>query len=326
MTHGLSAKTLEQVRALDAGVAFADVRDRTRIEIAGGDRVAFLHGFCTNDIKSLAVGGGCEAFVTNLKGKVLGHVFVFCGQQTLALDGTRKQTERIVAHLDRYIIREDVELRDIGPETGEWLVGGSAATALLARLVDREIPAPLLSHSECHLDGVRVGIRRVPLLVEPAFLIVCSKADISQIGTALADAGAVACEAEALEIGRIEAGFPRYGRDISEDNLPQEVNRDAQAINFTKGCYLGQETVARIDALGHVNRMLCGLRWERSEVPAAGESLIVDERVVGQITSAAWSPRVEAPLTLAYVRREFARIGSRIATNLGEAEVVALPV
>jgi folate-binding protein YgfZ len=317
---------LRQIDALRRGVGVADVSDRTRIEITGNDRLTFLNGFCTNDIKSLAVGGGCEAFVTNVKGKVLGHVFVFRTDQSLVLDGAAGQAERIIPHLNRYIIREDVELCESARETGEWLLGGEAAPALLDQLTDGEIPALLLSHTTCRLGGVPVGIYRAPLLTEPAFLISCPRPDASQIRDALLAAGAVECGADALEIRRVEAGFPSYGRDIDEDNLPQEVNRDAQAISFTKGCYLGQETVARLDSRGHVNRMLCGLRWELQQVPVAGEALVVNGQVVGRITSSVWSPRVEAPLTLAYVRREYAAVGSRMETELGIAEVVALPV
>ena len=102
---------------------------------------------------------------------------------------------------------------------------------------------------------------------------------------------------------RLEAGVPLFGQDITDDNLPQEIGRDKLAISFTKGCYLGQETVARIDALGHVNRQLVGLRFEGGTVPPAGTKLVADGKEVGHVTIAAWSPKLDARLAMALVRR-----------------------
>ncbi len=128
-------------------------------------------------------------------------------------------------------------------------------------------------------------------------------------------------------MARIEAGTPYYGRDLSDANLPQELAHDARAISFTKGCYIGQETVARLDALGHVNRTLCGVRLAGSEIPPVGTEFTGGAgKSVGQVTSAAFSPRLDAPLALAYVRRGENMPGSRLESSLGSAEVVALPV
>jgi folate-binding protein YgfZ len=126
-------------------------------------------------------------------------------------------------------------------------------------------------------------------------------------------------------MARIEAGVPLFGRDITADNLPQEIGRDQVAISFTKGCYLGQETVARIDALGHVNRQLVGVRFEGNEVPAVGTKLTAEGKEVGQVTSAAWSPKLAAPLAIALVRRGHAKAGTRLTSASGDAVIVVLP-
>jgi folate-binding protein YgfZ len=131
---------------------------------------------------------------------------------------------------------------------------------------------------------------------------------------------------QAFETARIESGMPRYGVDFNEENLPQEVGRDREAISFTKGCYLGQETVARIDALGHVNQRLAGVRFFGSGVPSGGTELAREGRIVGSVTSAAFSPKLDAPLALAMVRREANSPGTRLSSAAGECEVVALPV
>ena len=153
------------------------------------------------------------------------------------------------------------------------------------------------------------------------------------ITAALANAGAVPAGADAFEMARIEAGTPLYARDISDKNLPQEVNRDALAISFTKGCYLGQETVARIDALGHVNRVLVGVRFAGSEPPPPGTELTVTEAqgsegkaTVGAVTSAAYSPRLGSSLALAYVRRGHTQPGTQLTSSAGPAQVVSLPL
>ena len=125
---------------------------------------------------------------------------------------------------------------------------------------------------------------------------------------------------------RIEAGMPLYGRDISQKNLPQEVGRNAQAISFSKGCYLGQETVARIASLGHVNRSLVGVRFTGSDIPPAGTQLTADGKPVGHVTSSAFSPRLECPLALAYLRTGHHLPGTRLTCSGDQAEVVTLPV
>jgi folate-binding protein YgfZ len=116
--------------------------------------------------------------------------------------------------------------------------------------------------------------------------------------------------------------MPLYGRDISEQNLPQEVGRDDLAISFSKGCYLGQEIVARLDAYGHVNRLLRQLEFASETVPAVGAKLLADGQAVGQVTSAVWSPQRQAPIALGYVRRESAEHGSGLDTEVGRATVV----
>ena len=131
---------------------------------------------------------------------------------------------------------------------------------------------------------------------------------------------------EFLEALRLEAGSPVYGRDITIENLPQEVGRDSQCISFNKGCYLGQEPVARIDALGHVNRNLVGLLCEGAEPPASGTPIEVNGKVVGAVTSSAFSPARDQALAMAYVRREYAMEGERLQWAGGAGVVTPLPI
>jgi folate-binding protein YgfZ len=184
----------------------------------------------------------------------------------------------------------------------------------------------MFGNHRAEIAGAPVWVRRSGLLGPDAWSVVCLRAQKDEVARALYDAGAAPCGAAAVEVVRIEAGVPLYGADITEDNLPQEVNRNDQAISFTKGCYLGQETVARIDALGHVNRTLVGLKFTRGAAPDPGCELTAGETAVGRVTSVAFSPRLGAAVALGYVRQGHNQPGARLASVCGEAEVVALPM
>lgn len=316
-----------EYRALIEGVGLVDLSGRTQIELTGEDRASFLHNLSTNEIRKLAVGRGCEAFLCNAQGHTLAHAFVFCLPDSLVLDTVPSQGERLLAHLDRYLIREKVELHDRSGEWGELLLAGPEAQRVLQALGIQTIPSERLSGGEVELDGRTVSLWRVVDFIGPAgVLLTCRQDDLAPLWERLRDAGARPCGQQAAEAARIEAGFPEYGVDINDRNLPQEVARDSLAISFVKGCYIGQETVARIDALGHVNKTLVGVRFAGSDLPPRDTRLSADGNEVGKVTSAAFSPRLDAPLALAYVRRGHNAPGTRLDSPLGEAEVVALPL
>ena len=285
-----------EYNALTAGAGFVDVSDRAKLEITGDDRAAFLHNLTTNAIKSLEPGQGCEAFMLDVRGHVLGRLLVFCAPHSLLIDSVSGENQRIAAHFERYHIRERIEIHDRTDAWGELFVAGAQARAILESLVEPVlaggIPAAPLSHCQARLAGQTVWLRNVEFTGSGAVLICSEQSSIAPIAAALAAAGVLRCSAAAFEAARVEAGWPRYGVDITDKNLPQEVGRNAQSISFTKGCYLGQETVARIDALGHVNKTLCGVRFSGQAIPAAGCELRSGDAVVGTVTSAVFSPRL----------------------------------
>ncbi len=317
---------IAQYHALTTGVAVVESAQRTQIELSGTDRATFLHNLCTNNVRQLEVGAGCEAFLTTVQGKTLAHVFIFVCPESLVIDTVGGQGETILEHLDHYLISEKVTLADRSREWTELLLAGPGSEPLLAKLGDVRIPPALLSHAAFDVALTRAWLRRVDMTSPGGFLLSARREDGAAIAAALVDAGATRCGEAAFEAARIERGFPLFGKDLSDKNLPQEVARDQAAISFVKGCYLGQETVARIDALGHVNRLLVGLRFAGSDVPQPGTELRAGEQVVGQVTSASYSPRLQAPLALAYVRRGSNEPGARLNSASGEAEVIAFPV
>lgn len=319
---------LAEYEALATAAGVADLTGRTRLEIRGNDRARFLHSFCTNDVQRLQPGAGCEAFLTNHQGKTVGHVFVCCGADAIVLDAVPGQSAKIIAHLDRFVISDDVTFHDRTEEMGELLVAGPRALEMLTQIATAPMPLRLWDHVEATVAGHSVQIALADFLLPVSFLVTCARQDAAAVLVALREKGAALCGTDVVEALRIESGTPIFGPDITEENLPQEIRRDAQAISFTKGCYLGQETVARIDAMGHVNRLLSGVRFLAPDaaIPSAGTELHSGGKVVGQVTSSAWSPRLNQPLAFALLRRAVATPASQLESAAGPAEVVALPL
>lgn len=304
-----------------------DVSDRTQIELTGRDRVKFLHSFCTNDIKKLQPGEGCEAFVTNVNGKVLGHIFVFAERDSLWLESVAGAAATLLPHFDKYVITEDVRFTDRSAEFAEWLLAGPASTELLERLGLSVRSLPRYGHLSRGSDWLPWrSLRRVDWFGWPTWLLLVPLAQRAAVQQTLMQAGARLAEQGEVHALRIAAGFPIYGLDITEDNLAQEVGRTELAISFTKGCYLGQEPIARIDAMGHVNRQLCRLELSSGPLPDPGTPILdkpaPDGKPIGTITSSAWKWHGDdKPLALAYLRSGFARVGSEVIVDGREAKV-----
>jgi folate-binding protein YgfZ len=318
--------------ALAKGCGVVELPGWTSIVFTGADRQAFLHNFCTNDIRRLSPGEGCEAFVTNVKGKIIGHGLVTCREGELVFTTVPGQATALIAHFERYIIREEVQIVDAtAPRALMLIAGGSPARSTAMAL------APTIEVGNKWLQAGVNGagnLADIPVhwirwdLLGPTFcgLLELDSLDSSRARQALNDRGLSICGIAACHALRIEAGTPLFGLGFDDGNFPQEVGRNEQAISFTKGCYLGQETVARIDALGHVNQQVAGVRFEGADLPGVGAELFRAGKNVGHVTSATLSPQLQAPLALAMLRREHTLIGSRLESPIGPCEVVQLPV
>lgn len=316
----------QHYEALTSGVGFADPGSRTSLLLTGGDRRKFLHNFCTADIIGRPADSGTEAFITNVKGKILSHVFVLPLGDALMLDGVADQSEVLVPHLDRYTLADDVEIEDASDRWRRLFVGGAQAPQLLESLLQVPLPPNYLDVTGASAGEGELYLARGGVGGKDGFTLLVAADQLAPVAEQLRAAGATECPPETLEVVRVEQGVPLYGIDITENNLPQEVNRDALALSLTKGCYLGQETVARLDALGHVNRLLMGVKFAGGQVPPTGCELTAGDKVVGRVTSAVFSPKLGSPLAMAYVRTGHEQPGSRLESPCGEAEVTALPV
>lgn len=319
------------LRQGSGGVLF-DVSDRSLLELTGRDRASFLHNFCTNDIKKLRAGEGCEAFLTNIKGRILEHLFVFADPDSLWIDGTPGYEEAVSGHLDRYLITEDVQIHRRSAERGMiWVIGAGAEEPL--RTISRSEPLPgerLRHHWISVANGERLHCRRFDLGGFPGWQLSGPRSAIEEVVKRLEGAGIARMSGELFEALRIESGLPRYGVDITDDHLAQESRRTAAAISFTKGCYLGQEPIARIDALGHVNRELSvleGTAPSTEEISAGMEVKDAGGASVGSLTSAAWHPRTKSPWGLAVLKRSASTEGTRLTGAGGNTPfIVHIPL
>jgi folate-binding protein YgfZ len=307
-----------------------DASERSKIEVVGPDGAAFLHNLSTNDIRALPIGAGCEAFLTNAKAKVISFVSIYhLAEDSFWLDSDPGIGGSIIQHLNRYLISEQVEIRDRTKEFSQFYVLGPGSRELIAKVLG--LGAEALQDWECRFLQ---GPNAIPCQVRfhRRFVIDCHElifpADESGIPKELlASAGALPVGPETFEIIRVEAGLPVFGIDIDENVLAPEVGRSA--ISYNKGCYLGQETIVRIRDLGHVNGMLRGLKLLHGNAMPPGSKILFENKEVGEVTSSVRSPGIGCIIGLAYLHRTCQEPGTRVEVAVGtdrlSAEVSSLP-
>jgi folate-binding protein YgfZ len=304
--------------AATRSVALANRSDRVRIELTGPDRAKVLHNLTTNDIKRLAPGRGCEAFLTSGQGRTLAFLLVQAEEDRLLLRSDPGTAEAILGHLGKYGMFEDATPADVSSETSEWHVFGPRAFEVVKDL-GLQVPVTSLEIRTGALAERPIRVIRDDPTAFDGVTILSAVADAPAIATLLREAvearAGLEVDAPAFDALRIEAGTPVFGRDVTPANLPQEVNRDTRSISFVKGCYLGQETVARLDAMGHVNKILIGAVAENELIPPPGATLEADGKAVGAITSSAFSPGWSRAVILGYVKTAHARPGSALVAS-----------
>src|SRR3989442_1958092 len=284
--------------ALREGAVLVDLGFRALVRATGTDRVTFLHGMLTNDIASLAPGSGCPALLLTIQGGVTAGLRVAALGDALLLDGDVRARAALVEALEKLIIADDVELREPGEPLALIGVEGPGA----ARLLPGAAGLAPYAHAVVTLAGVPVRAQRASEVRRPGFVLHAPGARAAAVWDALLALGARPCGMEALESRRVEVGVPRVGVDMDGATLALEVPVE-DAISATKGCYLGQEVVARGTARGHVNRRLVGLRLEGAE-PSPGAPLVHDAKEVGRLTSVVRSFGGGGLAALGFVRRE----------------------
>jgi len=310
---------VSELRALTSACGVFNLGWRARIMVAGRDRVRWLNGMVTNTVKDLPLNRGNYSFVLNSQGRILADMYVYNRGDYLLLDTDRSQLETVKNTLKRFIIMDQVELKDAEQSGTIGLCGPGSAQVLAAAGIDASGMQPLEARDSA-LDNVAITLVRGPEQKPGYFEIWHIGADGEILWEKLVGAGAQPVGTEALELWRIVHGIPQYGKDIRERDLPQETEQ-AQALNFTKGCYIGQEIVERIRSRGQVHRMFTGFEFE----PALPQPSKFEEngRVVAEITSVAQIG--DQKIGLGYVRRESGAPGSTLKMGGTTATIVKPP-
>lgn len=293
------------------------------LRLDGPDRVRFLNGMVTNDVKRLVPGTGQRSVKTNNRGRVEGLLRVRADAEALWIDVLETSAARVCGVLDRFIIMDDCAIRDVSEDRRVVSLLGPDSLRVAAA-------AGLAPEAELPMDGFApipggVAVRDESLGV-PGLELHLEPAAAERALSALVEAGAVPVDREVVELLRIERGVPLDGVDVDEDTIPMEARLDAM-ISSEKGCYVGQEVIARATIQGQVAHLLVGLRLPAEVEPAAligAELLAEDDKRVGEISSAVRSPRF-GPIALGYTKRRWAEPGTRLRVGGQPAEVVALP-
>ena len=337
MTHESSVRTRHEhaseasgaglaagAAALRRGVAWGAGRPRSTLVARGPDAVRFIDGFTTAAVAALAVGTGAEGFFTDARGWVICLANILRTEDGVRLDLPGDMAARLHVHLEHYHIRERVELADESTAWRNLVVAGPAAAAWLAAHVDGPLPEGFLNHRAAVIAGVPVEVVRIDAYGPTGFLLQMAAAESDRLSAWLAaDPTAVHAAESVWQAARIEAGMPE-AEDIPEKTLPQELNRDGRAISFTKGCYLGQETVARIDAVGHVNRRFVAVANERPvSMPIA---VLAETETAGVLTSNCFSPTLGCGLGLGLLQARALDSGRPLTVDGQPARVVAMPL
>jgi folate-binding protein YgfZ len=325
--------SIGEYQAVRGGVGLLDLSFRGLLELQGGERLRWLNGQITNDVKGLLDGAGLLAAALTAKGHILSDLAVYGLGASVWIDLNRDRVETVRSAFDRHIIADDVIVGDASDRCARLMVVGPEAPDLLASAVGPEV-ADLKAwhHTEARIAGVAVRVIASRWLKVPGFEVVAPTDAADRIWGALFEMGRGAglrpVGMAALDVLRVEAGWPWFGVDLDEQNLLME-SLTSEHVSFSKGCYVGQELVIRVEHQGHLNKRLGGLLISGKTLPSCGATIFLGDRKAGHVTSAVHSPTLERVIALAYLRRECWEPGTLVRISSGpgavEAVVATLP-
>jgi folate-binding protein YgfZ len=325
MTH------LEDYQAVrEGGAGIIDLSSRGRISVGGSEAVMFLNGLITNDMKTLEPQRWMPAVFPNVQGRMIAAVRVVRLQDEensprFLLDTEAATHAAVLKTIERFTMAGDFKVVDITGDTLCFSVQGKQALSKVRSVFLDEEP-PHNGVAQTSWNAASVTAIRASHTAEDGVDVFVDRPDGFELVERFANAGVVRVDAETLETLRIEAGVARFGVDMDETNVVSETNLD-EAISFTKGCYIGQEIIARIKYRGHVAKKLTGLTLEGTKVPVAGAVIRSNEKDIGRVTSATLSPKLDSAVALGYVRYEYLATGTQVVIGAEglAAKVTDLP-
>jgi folate-binding protein YgfZ len=317
--------------ALREGAVIGSISPRAQIAVAGPDRATYLQGLLTNDIQALVEGSGCYAAWLSPQGRMLTDMHVLQSSGMILLDVPAGQASAVLARLDQFLFSEDVRIESmVEAMTGVWVHGPKAAS-VIQQVVGADLKVgpyaewPDYHHDTATFDGNPVSVARIDQLGVPGYCVFLARAAEAQFVAAAIHAGARVAGVEELDAARIEAGYPLFGVDMTDDTIPLEAGIEQRAISFTKGCFVGQEVVIRVlhRGGGRVVKKLVGLKLSGEAGP--GTRILSGEREIGVVTSVATSHRL-GMIALGYAHRDFTAPGTGVDVGGHSATVAALPM
>ncbi|MGO9404859.1 MAG: YgfZ/GcvT domain-containing protein [Terriglobales bacterium] len=313
-----------EFRALLSGCGLYDLSWRAKIAVTGGDRVRWLNGMVTNNVRDLASGHGVYAFLLSAQGHIQADLYAFQRGDLLLVDAERGQRDKIMQLFDHYIIADDVEIADISDKLIAVGLTGPESHTVVERAGVAVPDLAYLQFAEVGWQQQTVTLLRSGEEAGESWQIWIAPERLSELWDALLKAGARPTGTAALNLFRIARGIPQFGVDIRERDLPQETGQ-MRALNFTKGCYLGQEIVERIRSRGAVHRQFTAFVVE-GRLPEAGAKILADEKEAGEVTSGAILPLAggDRPVALGYLRRE--AVGKDLRAGAAKLKPASLPI
>jgi folate-binding protein YgfZ len=317
---------LAEYAALREGAGVLDLSFRGRLCVVGADAQRFLNGQVTNNVKDLQMGEGCYAALVSAKGRLHSDLNIYRLENEMLLDFEPGLSESVAQRLEKFVIAEDAQVIDAAAPYGLLSVQGPKAAEVVGAL-SPQFARPSKAMGVTKLEEAAFGeiyVAAMSRLQSQGLDLFVPAAAMKGTAKRLLAQGGHLCGWQALETARIEAGLPRFGADMDETNLAPEA-LDTRAISYAKGCYIGQEVIARIRTYGQVAKSLRGLRLggEAKDAPAKGAKLFLGEKEVGSITSAMWSPALGAVIALGYVRREANKMGTELEMRTPGGKITA---
>jgi folate-binding protein YgfZ len=306
----------------DGGAGLINLSARGRILISGTEAVMFLNGLITNDMKTLTANSWMPAVFPNVQGRLLAAARIIHRSDGFLIDTEAATRDTVVKLLERFTLAGDFRLADLSQETALLSIQGAKASEIMG-VIFGETVADLARDAVASVDwqGKQVTIIRATHTAEDGFDLFVDVKEEESLRDSFIKAGAQPIGDDVLKTLHIEAGIARYGVDMDESNVVTETNLD-DAVSFTKGCYIGQEIIARIKYRGHVAKKLTGLILQ-SEVNVGGAAKIisVDDKEIGRVSSSAFSPRLNRAIALGYVKYDYLEPGTSVMISSGESQI-----
>ena len=309
----MNDKILKEYETASKAAALIDLSARGKIEVTGKDRVSFIHRMLTNDIKSLAPGQGCFACLLNAQAKVIVDLSVWITESSIVLGVEPRFAEKTVGALQKFVVTDDVMLTDKTNDLCGFGILGPKNESIVRTLAGAHYPTSDFEHQPAKIHRIDSYLMCLPIFGKKSWYVATKSENKATLQKLLEENGGALIGSETSEILRVESGMPRYGIDVTEEIILPEVKIwESRAVSFTKGCYPGQEIVARIDSRGKFAKQFVRMTAESKDVPKPGSTIQKDARDIGRVTSAVFSPKFSKPCLLGYLSRDFLTPGIEV--------------